>query len=150
MVNAQGERRKRTRGYSLRFSKQADAKKPLPPQPGRPRTRAQCHPDAGLPNSCRPCPWIGCKYHLWVDVNSAGTIYLPYGDELPERDSCALDVAEKNTEMTCAQIGAKMGFSETLVEHALKRLLRRMASRYDKDTFDDEPIQERGIWHETR
>jgi len=57
----------------------------------RPRTRDEC---AGGP---RPCPFVACKHHLYLDVSpSTGTIKLNFPDlevwELAE--SCALDVAE--------------------------------------------------------
>lgn len=37
----------------------------------RPRTRGDCVPDDDAPhdsNHARPCPWVGCKYHLAVHV----------------------------------------------------------------------------------
>lgn len=45
----------------------------------------------------RPCPWVSCKYHLYLDVNpDNGSIKLNYPhlgvDEIPE--TCSLDVAD--------------------------------------------------------
>lgn len=58
---------------------------------GRPRTRADC---ASTP---RPCPWVGCRHHLYLDVNpETGSLKLNFPDREPwelER-SCALDVAD--------------------------------------------------------
>jgi len=61
--------------------------------PDRPRTRGEC-PDT------RPCPWVGCKYHLYLDVRPhTGTIKLNFPGlepwELPE--TCVLDVADRAT-----------------------------------------------------
>lgn len=57
----------------------------------RPRTRADC---ASTP---RPCPWVGCRHHLYLDVNpETGSLKLNFPDREPwelER-SCALDVAD--------------------------------------------------------
>ena len=58
----------------------------------RPRTRADC---VGQP---RPCPWVSCRHHLFLEVNeSSGALRLNRPglqvDQLEE--TCALDVAEK-------------------------------------------------------
>lgn len=59
--------------------------------PPRPRTRNECL------TTERPCPWVACRHHLYLDVSSSGAIKLNFPDlevwELPE--SCALDVAER-------------------------------------------------------
>jgi hypothetical protein len=55
----------------------------------RPRVRADCK------HSGRPCPYVGCRYHLYLDVTKAGIRF-----NFPEYEvwdlplSCALDVAE--------------------------------------------------------
>lgn len=59
----------------------------------RPKTRAECRQ-----NGDRPCPWVSCKFHLFLDVNpETGTLKLNFPDkevwELTE--SCALDVVEQ-------------------------------------------------------
>jgi hypothetical protein len=59
---------------------------------GAPRTRGEC---AGAE---RPCPFVSCKHHLYLDVNPAnGSIKLNFPDlevwELTE--TCALDVADR-------------------------------------------------------
>jgi hypothetical protein len=57
----------------------------------RPRSRADCE------QGTRPCPFVSCKHHLYLDVSpNTGTIKLNFPDlevwELSE--SCALDVAD--------------------------------------------------------
>lgn len=64
----------------------------------RPRTRGDCN--AGGCNEQRPCPWIACVYHLYLDVNpSTGSLKINFPDlepwELPPDRSCALDVADR-------------------------------------------------------
>jgi hypothetical protein len=57
----------------------------------RPRTRAECQHEQ------RPCPWVSCKHHLYLDVNPrTGSIKLNFPDLEPwELDhTCALDVAD--------------------------------------------------------
>ena len=60
-------------------------------QADRPRTRAECQHEQ------RPCPWVSCKHHLYLDVNPrTGSIKLNFPDlELWELEhTCALDVAD--------------------------------------------------------
>ena len=58
----------------------------------RPKTRAECRGEA------RPCPWVACKHHLYLDINpDTGSIKINFPDLEPWelRDTCALDVAER-------------------------------------------------------
>lgn len=63
----------------------------LPTDHWRPCLRSECI------DAPRPCPYTGCKYHLYLDVNSAGGIVMRFPDkELDElEDTCALDVADR-------------------------------------------------------
>ncbi len=57
----------------------------------RPRTRAECA------NGVRPCPYVACRHHLYLEVSpETGTIKLNFPDlEVWElHQTCALDVAE--------------------------------------------------------
>jgi len=57
--------------------------------PERPRTRGDCV------NGPRPCPWLGCRHHLGLDVDRHGRVTLaPEGKADEQRATCALDVAE--------------------------------------------------------
>ena len=60
--------------------------------PARPQTRAECV------DGPRPCPYVSCKYHLYLDVHPrTGAIKLNFPDiEVEEmKESCALDVADR-------------------------------------------------------
>lgn len=56
-----------------------------------PRARADCV------GAARPCPWVSCRYHLYLDVSAAGSLLIAHPAlapwEIPE--TCALDVAER-------------------------------------------------------
>ena len=55
----------------------------------------------------RPCPFVSCKYHLFLDVNPiTGSIKLNFPDlEVWEiKETCALDVAEKGG-ITLEEVG---------------------------------------------
>ncbi len=61
----------------------------------RPRTRADCE------HGVRPCPFVACKHHLYLDVSpNTGTIKLNFPElevwELAE--TCALDVASNGAQ----------------------------------------------------
>jgi len=69
----------------------------------RPRTRSECP-------TFRPCPFVSCRYHLYLDVTRRGRLRINF----PERDldeldvTCALDVAEEGPK-TLEEIGRIMG-----------------------------------------
>lgn len=74
----------------------------------RPHTRGDCMP--GGVNAQRPCPWVSCRHHLFLDVNpETGSIKLNFTDVEPWglRETCALDVAERG-EATLEEVGALM------------------------------------------
>ena len=59
----------------------------------RPRTRGDC---ARVP---RPCPYVACKYSLYLDVSETGSIILNFPNlepgQMPAEQSCALDLADR-------------------------------------------------------
>ena len=63
----------------------------LPTDHWRPCKRSECV------DAPRPCRFVGCKHHLFLDVNSAGGIVLNFPDKQLEdlEDTCALDVADR-------------------------------------------------------
>jgi hypothetical protein len=68
----------------------------------RPKTRSECKGEA------RPCPWVACKHHLYLDINpETGSIKINFPDlepwEMPH--TCALDVADEGG-LTLEEIGA--------------------------------------------
>ena len=58
----------------------------------RPTSREECRGEA------RPCPWVACKHHLYLDINpETGSIKINFPDLEPWelKHTCALDVAER-------------------------------------------------------
>ncbi len=105
----------------------------------RPKTRADCLP--GGCNEARPCPWAGCKHHLYTDVNPrTGSIKINHSSkELWELgDTCALDIADRpavwlederhalGAEHTLDTVAAAMGITRErarqIIHHALESL----------------------------
>jgi hypothetical protein len=92
----------------------------------RPRTRAECLQDA------RPCPWVSCQHHLYLDVNpETGSIKLNYPDLEPWElaETCSLDVADRGG-MALEAVGEVMNLTrERIRQIEVRGLLKlRMAS----------------------
>ncbi len=74
---------------------------------GRPLVRTVCE------HGERPCPFVSCKYHLFLDVNpETGSIKLNFPDidvwEMTE--TCALDIAERGG-VTLEEVGEIMNLT---------------------------------------
>ncbi len=97
---------------------------------GRPRSRADCAKGA------RPCMYISCKHHLYLDVNpSTGSIKLNFPDrEVWELDeTCALDVADRGG-ITLEEVGAIMNLTRERIRQVETRGLLKLRA-----VADDEP-----------
>jgi len=94
----------------------------LPLMP-RPTSREQCK------GGVRPCPWVSCRYNLYLDVRRDGIIKLNFPDRDPDEmtTSCALDLAEDGPR-TLDQVAALMGMSRErarqIEEHAMNQIRR--------------------------
>jgi hypothetical protein len=89
----------------------------------RPKTRGDC---ARVP---RPCPYIACKYSLYLDTSETGSIILNFPHlepgQMPADQSCALDLAERGA-MTLEDIAVVTNLTrERIRQIELKALLRR-------------------------
>lgn len=65
-----------------------------------PMVRAECR------DGPRPCPYVSCRHHLYLDVNDNGGIQFNFPDlPLEELDpSCALDVIDAHGDLTYAEL----------------------------------------------
>ena len=90
-----------------------------------PRNRSECI------EGPRPCPWVGCKYHLYLDVSKIGSIRYNFPDLEPWElaNTCALDIAERGG-CTLDEIGMLMNVVRERgrqIEKAALNKLRMMA-----------------------
>lgn len=80
--------------------------------PHRPRTRGEC---AAIE---RPCPFVSCTHHLYLDVVADGAIRLNFPDlepdEMPVDGSCSLDVADEGP-TTLERVGEMMNLTRERV-----------------------------------
>jgi hypothetical protein len=76
-------------------------------QPHRPPNRSICE------NGVRPCPYVSCRYHLYLDVRGDGVLRINFPEREPEElmASCALDMSEDGPR-TLDQVAALMGMSK--------------------------------------
>jgi hypothetical protein len=76
----------------------------------RPKTRADCV------DGPRPCPYVGCRFHLYLDVDhSRGSVKFNYPEVGPDElekleDTCALDIADRG-EHTLEEVSRFMNFT---------------------------------------
>jgi hypothetical protein len=84
----------------------------------------------------RPCPWVSCEYHLYLDVNpDNGSLQLNFPDLEPWElaETCALDVALRGVE-TLDEVGMAIGLSPERVRQIELVAKRRLAKVVDPAT----------------
>lgn len=99
------------RAGGLGVSPIVHATEPLPLTDARPRTRGECI------GGERPCPFVSCRHHLFLDVSAkTGAIKLNFpGLEVEDlAESCALDVADGGG-MKLEEVGELLGLTRERV-----------------------------------
>src|SRR5688572_7665574 len=111
----------------------------------KPRERSSC---AG---GARPCPYVSCKHHLYVDVSPrTGAIKLNFPDlEVWEMgDSCALDVADRGG-TTLEDVGAIMNLTRERIRQVEVKALAKLEALRDmmalRDFVDEGPVGKRRL-----
>ena len=111
----------------------------------KPRFRAECA------EGPRPCPFVSCKYHLYIDVSPrTGAIKLNFPDlevwELGE--SCALDVADRGG-TTLEDVGAIMNLTRERIRQVEVKALAKLEALRDmmalRDYIDEGPVGKRRL-----
>jgi len=88
----------------------------------RPTSRAQCREEM------RPCPWVACKHHLYLDINpETGSIKINFPDLEPWelKHTCALDVAERGG-ITLEEVGEIMNLTRERIRQVEVRGLLKL------------------------
>jgi hypothetical protein len=95
----------------------------FPPMPyHRPTTRAECE------DGPRPCPYVSCKHHLYLDVNpDTGSIKLnfPHLEPWEMLESCSLDVAERGG-ITLEEVGTIVNLTRERVRQVEVRATTKL------------------------
>ncbi|MGE0547591.1 MAG: sigma factor-like helix-turn-helix DNA-binding protein [Kofleriaceae bacterium] len=91
----------------------------------RPRTRGECRFGE------RPCPWVSCAHHLYLDINPySGSIMInfPMLDPLELAETCSLDVADRGG-ITLEEVGLLMNLTrERIRQVELRGLIQLRAN----------------------
>jgi Sigma-70, region 4 len=111
----------------------------------KPRTREECM------DGPRPCPYVSCKHHLYIDVSArTGAIKLNFPDlevwDLGE--SCALDVADRGG-TTLEDVGAIMNLTRERIRQVEVKGLAKLQALRDmaalRDYVDEGPVGKRRL-----
>ncbi|WP_245677718.1 sigma factor-like helix-turn-helix DNA-binding protein [Chondromyces crocatus] len=111
----------------------------------KPRTRAECV------DGPRPCPYVSCKHHLYLDVSPrTGAIKLNFPDlEASEmNESCALDIADRGG-TTLEDVGAIMNLTRERIRQVEVKALAKLEALRDmnalRDYVDEGPVGKRRL-----
>ena len=99
----------------------------------RPQSRGECA------DMERPCPFVSCRYHLYIDVHPVrGSIKINFPDlEVWEMtDTCALDIADRGG-ITLEEVGEIMNLTRERVRQVETQGLARLQGLDEVDTLRD-------------
>lgn len=99
----------------------------------RPQSREECV------KGPRPCPWVSCRFNLYLDVREDGVLKLNFPDREPEEmsASCALDLADDGPR-TLDSIAALMGMSKERARQLEATAFEKLYERLPRKNEDDE------------
>ena len=111
----------------------------------KPKSRAECL------GTERPCPYVSCKHHLYLDVSPrTGAIKLNFPDlEVWEmKETCALDVADRGG-TTLEDVGAIMNLTRERIRQVEVRALAKLEALQEmealRDYVDEGPVGKRRL-----
>ena len=99
----------------------------------RPTTRAECV------DMERPCPFVSCKYHLYIDVHPIrGSIKLnfPDADVWEMTETCSLDIADRGG-ITLEEVGEIMNLTRERVRQVETTGLSKLQAVEDIERLKD-------------
>ena len=111
----------------------------------KPRSREECV------DGPRPCPFVSCKHHLFIDVSPrTGAIKLNFPDlEVWDMgESCALDVADRGG-TTLEDVGAIMNLTRERIRQVEVKALAKLEALRDmmalREYVDEGPVGKRRL-----
>ncbi|WP_437603456.1 sigma factor-like helix-turn-helix DNA-binding protein [Sorangium sp. So ce590] len=111
----------------------------------KPGTRAECV------DGPRPCPYVSCQHHLYLDVSArTGAIKLNFPDlEVWDmNETCALDVADRGG-TTLEDVGAIMNLTRERIRQVEVKALAKLEALKDmsalREFVDEGPVGKRRL-----
>ncbi len=140
-LDGRGKRRRRSRARARTISIRRLSKTELnlgrmmypEEQYWRPENRGECA------DMERPCPFVSCKYHLYIDVHPVrGSIKINFPDiEVWEMtDTCALDIADRGG-ITLEEVGEIMNLTRERVRQVETQGLAKLQGLSEVDLLRD-------------
>lgn len=81
----------------------------------RPKTRGDCK------DGPRPCPWVGCRYHMYLEVTEDGGLRFSTWLQPEEMtESCVLDIADRG-ELEAVSVARVLGSCRQRIEQIEKK-----------------------------
>jgi len=102
----------------------------------KPKKRADCL------KMKRPCLFVSCKYHLYLDVNpetKSIKFNFPGKEVWDLRETCALDVADKGG-VTLEEVGAIMNLTRERIRQVEMRALQKLRQNSAKYNITNFPV----------
>jgi hypothetical protein len=101
--------------------------------PQKPKRRSECV------DGPRPCPWVSCRYNLYLDIRADGVLRINFPDRDPEEMafSCALDLAADGPR-TLDQVAGLMGMSRERARQIEEKVLAAVRGEYEASDFGDD------------
>ena len=88
----------------------------------RPQTREECKA------LTRPCPWVSCRHHLYLDVNPEThsiKLNFPHLEVWEMKETCSLDVADR-AGVTLEEVGEIMNLTRERIRQVEVRGLLKL------------------------
>jgi len=101
--------------------------------PLRPMKRGHCE------NGVRPCPFVICRYNLYLDIRGDGVLRVNFPNLEPDEmmASCALDMAEDGPR-TLDQVAGLMGMSKERARQIEASALAKLRDALGADELLDD------------
>lgn len=102
-------------------------------EPYRPKTRSQCP-------TVRPCPYISCRHHLYLEIKDTGHIKFVFGDLPLEalEHTCSLDVAEAHHDgLELGGVGAYVNLTRERVRQIERDAIEKLKGVLELESDED-------------